>query len=125
MAWCASLRFPAALRAVMACCAAQSQTGDFPARPVRITVSSAAGGASDTVAKLVADRLAPRWKQSVTVENRTGGAAVIATNPAVRNDLRYDTARDLRALLHFGAAPAVLTIRADFPARTLAEFSRW
>lgn len=144
MAWCARLRFPAALLAVMAYCAAQAQTGHFPARPVRIIVSSAAGGASDTVARLVADRLAPRWKQSVIVENRTGGAAVIATemlaratpdgytlallgstlatNPAVRNDLRYDTARDLRALLHFGAAPAVLTVRADFPARTPAEF---
>lgn len=107
MAWCASLRFPAALLAVMACCAAQSQTGDFPARPVRITVSSAAGGASYTVARLVADHLAPRWKQSVIVENRTGGAAVIAAKMLAR------------------AAPAVLTIRADFPARTPAEFSRW
>jgi tripartite-type tricarboxylate transporter receptor subunit TctC len=107
-------------------------------------VSSAAGGASDTEARLIAERLSPRWKQSVIVENRTGGGAVIATemlaratpdghtlallgstlatNPAVHNDLRYDTARDLRAVLHFGAAPAVLTVRSDFPARTPVEF---
>lgn len=130
--------------ALIACSGALAQAGAYPARPVRIIVSSAAGGASDTVARLAAERLALRWKQSVIVENRTGGAAVIATemlaratpdghtlallgstlatNPAVRNDLRYDTARDLRAVLHFGAAPAVLTVRADFPARTPAEF---
>jgi tripartite-type tricarboxylate transporter receptor subunit TctC len=123
---------------------AQAQAQAFPAKPVRIIVSSAAGGASDTVARLIAEQLAAQWQQSVIVENRTGGAAVIATeilaratpdghtlallgstlatNPAVRSDLRYDTARDLRPILYFGAAPAALTVRADFPARTPAEF---
>lgn len=116
----------------------------FPRKPVRIILSTGAGGASDFLARLAAERLAPRWKHSVLVENRPGGGAVIATeaiaratpdghtlgllgstlatNPAVRNDLRYDTLRDIRPLLYFGAAPAVLTARADFPARTPAEF---
>ena len=116
----------------------------FPNKPVRIILSAGAGGASDIVARIVAERLAAPWKQTVLVENRPGGGAVIATeavaratpdgytlgllgstlalNPAIRTDLRYDTARDLRAILYFGAAPAVLTTRADFPARTPAEF---
>ena len=116
----------------------------FPNKPVRIILSSGPGGAQDIMARLVAERLTPVWKQNVIVENRTGGGAVIATeaiaratpdghtlgllgstlatNPAVRNDLRYDTTRDLSALLHAGAAPAVLTVRAEFPARTPAEF---
>ena len=116
----------------------------FPNKPVRIILSAGAGGASDIVARIVAERLAAPWKQTVLVENRPGGGAVIATeavaratpdgytlglfgstlalNPAIRSDLRYDTARDLRAILYFGAAPAALTTRADFPARTPAEF---
>lgn len=116
----------------------------FPEKPVRIIVSTAAGGASDIVARTVAERLAALWKQTVLVENRPGGGAVIAAeaiaraapdgytlgqlgstlalNPAIRGDLRYDTERDLRAILYFGAAPALLVTRAEFPARTPAEF---
>ena len=116
----------------------------FPTKPVRIILSSGPGGAQDIMARLVAERLAPLWKHNVIVENRTGGGAVIATeaiaratpdghtlgllgstlatNPAIRNDLRYDTTRDLSALLHVGSAPAVLTVRAEFPARTPEEF---
>jgi len=117
---------------------------DYPAKPVRIILSAGAGGASDIVARIVAERLTAQWKQNVLVENRPGGGAVIATeavaratpdghtlglfgstlalNPAIRSDLRYETARDLRAILYFGAAPAALTTRAEFPARTPAEF---
>ncbi len=116
----------------------------FPEKPVRIILSAGPGGASDIVARMVAERLTARWKQTVLVENRPGGGAVIATeavaratadgytlglfgstlalNPAIRTDLRYDTERDLRALLYFGAAPGVLSVRAEFPARTPAEF---
>jgi tripartite-type tricarboxylate transporter receptor subunit TctC len=116
----------------------------FPEKPVRIILSSQPGGAQDVMARMAGERLTPLWKQNVIVENRTGGGAVIATeaiarstpdghtlgllgstlatNPAVRSDLRYDTNRDLSAILHFSAAPAVLTVRAEFPARTPAEF---
>ncbi len=115
----------------------------WPAKPVRIIVSTAAGGASDIVARLLAERLTVLWKQQVLVDNRPGGGGVIAAegvaraapdgytlgqlgstlalNPAIRNDLAYDTARDLRAILHFGSAPALLATRADFPASTPAE----
>ena len=134
------------LRLLLLLCIAGSAAAQsaYPVKPVRMILSAGPGGASDIVARLIAERLSPQWKQSVLVENRPGGGAVIATeavaratpdgytlglfgstlatNPAVRNDLRYDTTRDLRALLYFGAAPAVLTTRAEFPARTPAEF---
>jgi len=122
---------------------AQAQEG-FPHKPVRIILSAGPGGAQDVMARMAAERLMPLWKQNVIVENRTGGGAVIATeaiaratpdghtlgllgstlatNPAVRSDLRYDTTRDLSAILHFSSAPAALTVRAEFPARTPAAF---
>ena len=121
---------------------AQAQPA-WPTKPVRIIVSTAAGGASDIVARLLAERLTVLWKQQVLVDNRPGGGGVIAAegvaraapdgytlgqlgstlalNPAIRNDLAYDTARDLRAIMHFGSAPALLATRADFPASTPAE----
>ncbi len=132
--------------ATLTLCAAPAALAQsaFPEKPVRIILSAGAGGASDIVARIVAERLTVPWKQTVLVENRPGGGAVIATeavaratpdgytlglfgstlalNPAIRTDLRYDTARDLHAVLYFGAAPGVLTTRADFPARTPAEF---
>ena len=117
---------------------------DFPAKPVRIILSSGPGGAQDVMARMAGERLQSLWKQNVIVENRTGGGAVIATeaiaratadghtlgllgstlatNPAVRTDLRYDTTRDLSAILYFSSAPSVLTVRAEFPARTPQEF---
>jgi tripartite-type tricarboxylate transporter receptor subunit TctC len=138
-----ALRAAALVLALCTALAADAQ-GDFPTKPVRIILSAGPGGAQDVMARMVAERLTPVWKQTVIVENRTGGGAVIATeaiaratpdghtlgllgstlatNPAVRNDLRYDTTRDLSALMHVGSAPAALTVRAEFPARTPAEF---
>jgi tripartite-type tricarboxylate transporter receptor subunit TctC len=137
---------PTRVLAAIVCAALASLVAaqDYPAKPVRIILSAGAGGASDIVARIVAERLTAQWKQNVLVENRPGGGAVIATeavaratpdghtlglfgstlalNPAIRTDMRYDTARDLRAILYFGAAPAALTTRAEFPARTPAEF---
>ena len=116
----------------------------WPDKPVKIIVSTAAGGASDIVARLLAERLTTLWRQQVLVVNRPGGGGVIAAeaiaksapdgytlgqlgstlalNPAIRSDLRFDTERDLRAILHFGSAPALLVTRADFPATTPAQF---
>lgn len=131
---------------VLALCTATAvyAQGDYPTKPVRIILSSGPGGAQDVMARMAGERLLPLWKQNVIVENRTGGGAVIATeaiaratpdghtlgllgstlatNPAVRNDLRYDTLRDLSPILYFSSAPSVLTVRAEFPARTPAEF---
>jgi tripartite-type tricarboxylate transporter receptor subunit TctC len=100
----------------------------FPAKPVRIILSAGPGGAQDVMARMAAERLMPLWKQNVIVENRTGGGAVIATeaiaratpdghtlgllgstlatNPAVRNDLRYDTLRICPDACRLGACRA-------------------
>lgn len=52
---------------------------DFPNKPVRLIVGSAAGGPVDTAARVVGERLADLWKQPVTVENRVGGSEMIGT----------------------------------------------
>ena len=53
---------------------------DFPNRPVRIMVGSAAGGGTDIVSRLLAAKLQEVWGQPVVVENRTGASASIAAD---------------------------------------------
>jgi tripartite-type tricarboxylate transporter receptor subunit TctC len=52
---------------------------DFPTRPVRLIVPLAAGGGTDILARLVAQKLQETWSQPVIVENRVGGFGVVAS----------------------------------------------
>jgi tripartite-type tricarboxylate transporter receptor subunit TctC len=61
-----------------------SDAADYPARPIRIIVGFAAGGAPDTPARVVGDKLAQDWGQPVVVENRTGAQGDIAMAAVAR-----------------------------------------
>jgi len=61
----------------------QAQT--WPDRPVKFISSQAAGGATDTIGRLVADQLSTRIGQPVVYENRPGGGNVIGTQAAARS----------------------------------------
>jgi tripartite-type tricarboxylate transporter receptor subunit TctC len=56
----------------------------YPARPVRIVVGYAAGGANDILARLMGQWLSERLGQPFVIENRPGGGTNIATEAAVR-----------------------------------------
>jgi tripartite-type tricarboxylate transporter receptor subunit TctC len=57
---------------------AQNAAPQFPVRPVKIVVGFAAGGSSDSAARILAERLAAIWGQPVIVENKPGAGATIA-----------------------------------------------
>jgi tripartite-type tricarboxylate transporter receptor subunit TctC len=64
--------------------AAQAQ--DYPSKPIRIIVPFQPGGGSDTLARLLAQKLHTKWGQPVVVENRAGaggnlGAELVAKSP--------------------------------------------
>ena len=114
----------------------------FPNRPIRIVLPYAPGGQSDTVARLIAPRMAAVLGQSVVVENRTGaggtiGAGIVAGAPADGHTLFFDTPSLLivpfavknltfdyeRDFIPLGLAvsqPYVLGVTASFPAQDIA-----
>ena len=114
-------------------------------KPIRILVGFAAGGANDVLARILAKGIAENLGQPVVVDNRPGAAGVIAADlvakappdghtlilgsigtqsfvPILREGkLPYDPDKDLLPVSIVGVAGAVLTVRADLPAKSVAE----
>lgn len=118
--------------------------GDWPSKPVRLLVPFSAGGAADTSARAVCQRVAEAIGQTITIDNRTGGNAVVAagvalqapkdgytfiwdaanqlTNPVLIKDLPFDYRAAFAPITMAVRAPQALLVRQDFPARTFEEF---
>ncbi len=65
---------------------AQTPKADFPHKPIRVLVPVAAGGPTDIVARMLADRLSKMWGQQVFVENKGGAGTNIGNEIAARSD---------------------------------------
>ena len=112
---------------------------------VKIVVPFPAGGPVDMVARLLAQELGPRLKSDVVVENRGGAGGAIAgeavarapadgktlylashgsfvINAVLRPPTAYDPLKAFTPIALVGAAPSLFIVRADFPAKDLAEF---
>ena len=131
----------AALAALASTAAAQS----FPAKPVRILVGFGAGGATDIVARTLAQSLTADWKQNVLVENRAGASGMIAAEmtakappdgytlmitpqtslavaPALYGKAPYDTMRDFTPITLTGYTPLLMVVHPSFPVKNFKEF---
>ena len=75
-------RLIAGLAAFALCASAWGQ--DYPARPIRILVPFAPGGATDVLARYVAQHYGQVWSQQVVVDNRPGANGIIAAEMAVK-----------------------------------------
>ncbi|MGA0572261.1 Bug family tripartite tricarboxylate transporter substrate binding protein [Variovorax sp. VNK109] len=117
---------------------------EWPTRPVRMIVPFSAGGAADTSARTVGQRISEALGQPLTIENRTGGNAVVAatavlgaprdgytfiwdaanqlTNPVLLKDLSFDYRTSFIPVSMAVRAPQALVVRHDFPAKTFDEF---
>ena len=65
---------------------AQTSKAGYPTKPVRIIVSVAAGGPTDIVARMLAEKLSAMWGQTVFIENKAGAGTNIGNEYAARSD---------------------------------------
>ena len=118
-----------------------SAAGEYPARPVRLVVPYAAGGSTDTVARIIGQQLSERLGQQVVVDNRTGGGTVIGTeivaqappdghtllmatpplvvNPALMPRVPYDVERDFAAVLNVASSSNLLVVHPSVQAQSV------
>jgi tripartite-type tricarboxylate transporter receptor subunit TctC len=115
----------------------------YPAKAVRLIVPFPAGGGSDIVGRIMAQRLTVQLKQQVFVDNRAGAGGSIGTEAAVRAapdgytlvlastseiavnpslyKLTYDAVRDLTAVAMVGSTPIVVVIHPTMPVKTIKD----
>lgn len=115
----------------------------YPIKPIRLIAAQPAGGNTDVVARLYSQQLSDRLGRQIVVDNRGGGAGIIATqlvaraepdgytllavgssfgaNPGLVSKLPYDTRRDFTPLSLLAVGPNVLVVGLAYPARTVNE----
>jgi tripartite-type tricarboxylate transporter receptor subunit TctC len=116
---------------------------EYPARSMRIVLPFAAGGGTDILARVMAQRWQESFGQTVIIDNRAGaggniGAEIvtksapdgytllfttsaIAANVSLYPKLGFDPRRDLIAVSQLGSVPALLTVHPSVPVKTVKE----
>ena len=123
---------------------APAATADtYPTRPIRIVVPTGAGGITDILARIVAQRLGESLDQKVIVENRPGASGIVGSdlvaksapdgytllmvypthpvNPSLHVNLPYDTVKSFAPITMVSGVTLVLAVNASLPARDLRE----
>lgn len=116
----------------------------FPSKPITVVVPQAAGGANDTIARVVAQKLAEQLGVAVVVDNRPGAGGNVGTaytaktkpdgytllvtadsaqviNPWLYKSTGFDPVKDFEPVAPLATAGYVLVAHPSFPANTVAE----
>lgn len=133
-----------ALAGVVLPLAANAQTpASWPTKPIRMVVPFAAGGTTDVVARMVGQKLAALWGQSVLIDNRAGaggnvGADMVAKapndgytilmasgsitiNPHLYKNMPFDTRKDLQAITNVASGPMLLVVPESSPVKSVKD----
>lgn len=127
----------------MIACALPAQAQNYPSRTVRIVAPIAAGGSTDILSRLVAQKLYESWGYVVQVDNRPGAGGIIGseivaksppdgytllmaftshvTNPSLQPKLPYDTLNDFAPVTMVAVVPSVLLVHPSLPVRSVKE----
>jgi tripartite-type tricarboxylate transporter receptor subunit TctC len=119
-------------------------TDNYPDRPIKVVVPAAAGGVTDTPARIVTTKMRENLGQTLVVENQGGAGGILASEsvkrappdgytllyvnaathgllPALKKSMPYDALKDFVPILMAVRAPLAVVIRTDSPYKTLAD----
>jgi tripartite-type tricarboxylate transporter receptor subunit TctC len=138
-----ALAASAALILSMLAPAGNAAAEGYPAKPVRLIVPFAAGGPTDVIARIVAQKLSESFGQQVVTENIPGaggntGVTMVArapadgytilvvstgfiVNPSMYAKISYDPVKDFAPITLVAASPNVVSVNPDFPAKSMKE----
>jgi tripartite-type tricarboxylate transporter receptor subunit TctC len=128
----------------LATAATTAPAQDYPTHPIMLIIPTAVGGGNDTLGRIMADRMSPMLGQQIVAENRGGAGGTLATKalaqaapdgytlgisnsgtmgmgPSLYPNAGYDPRKDFAPIGAIAAAPVVLVINKDVPARSVAE----
>jgi tripartite-type tricarboxylate transporter receptor subunit TctC len=117
---------------------------DFPHKPVRIIVPFSAGGATDIVTRVVAQKLTEAWGQTMVVDNRAGASgnigaelaakspadgytifmtsgSVVAANQHMFKKLPFNAEKDFIAVTNVASGPQAIVVNPNFAAKTVRD----
>jgi len=132
-----------ALGGVLPWAAAQAQSS-YPDKPITIVVPFSPGSATDTSARIIAEKLGPRMNVPVVIENKPGASGTIGSSftarvqpdgytliltsssthsatPALFRKLPFDPTGDFIHIVRIATIPMMLVVRDDAPYKTLPE----
>jgi tripartite-type tricarboxylate transporter receptor subunit TctC len=133
----------AALAAVAAVSTGIAQAADYPNRPLRLIVPFAAGGPTDTIARVIGQKLTEGLGHQVVVDNRAGAGGNIGmglaassaadghtmivvsssfvVNPGLYKKIPYDPYKSFAPVSNVAASPNVFTVHPSVAARSMKE----
>jgi tripartite-type tricarboxylate transporter receptor subunit TctC len=128
-------------------CGGIAFAADYPTRPITMIVPFPAGGATDTLARFLGEKMRPSLGQPIVIENVGGAAGSIGVTRAVRSapdgytlsigtstthmltgglyNLPFDLLKDLEPVILIGSEPLMLIGKKDFPADDLKGLIAW
>jgi len=125
--------------------AATAWAQPYPTKPIRFIVGFGAGGGNDMIARTLSRKLTDSLGQQVVVDNRAGGAGIVAavivakappdgytlfagsistlaTNVSMHSNLPYDPVRDFAPVTTTTSSPYLFSVNPTVPATTIKEF---
>jgi len=135
----------AAIALLGAVFAASAVAQSYPVKPVRIVVPYPPGGGNDLLARMTAQKLGEKWKQTIVIDNRGGasgmiGAEAVAKSPAdgytillcaspecalnatLYPKMSYDPTRDFSPVTQLAVSSIVLAVHPSLPVRNARDF---
>lgn len=116
----------------------------YPSQPITLIVPAGAGGITDSLARILSDKLSSVLNQTVIVVNKAGASGIIGTeyvarakpdgytllmvfpshvvNPGLRKELPYNTIKDFSAVSKVGTVSAILLVSSDSKAKNMQDF---